>query len=73
VEGRKLKGLRGLRQDRALSQRDLAEASGVTLSTINRLELGRQSAYPVTVRKLAAALGVSPRELYGPENEGPDG
>ena len=70
MEGRKLKGLRGVRQDRALSQRDVAEASGVTLSTINRLELGRQSAYPTTVRKLARALGVEPRALYGSDDDG---
>jgi transcriptional regulator with XRE-family HTH domain len=73
VEGRRLKGLRGLRQDRALSQRDLGELSGVTQSTINRLEVGHQSAYPVTVRKLAKALGVTPRDLYGPEDEAPVG
>ena len=68
MEGRKLKGLRGARQDQALSQRDLAALSGVTLSTISRLEVGHQSAYPVTVRKLAKALGVTPRDLYGPED-----
>ena len=73
MEGRKLRGLRGVRQDRALSQRDLAALSGVTLSTINRLEVGHQSAYPVTVRKLAKALGVTPRELYGPEDWAPAG
>jgi transcriptional regulator with XRE-family HTH domain len=66
VEGRKLKELRALRQDRALSQRDLAQLAGVTQSTINRLEVGHQTAYPVTVRKLAKALGVAPRDLYGP-------
>ena len=69
MEGRKLKGLRGVRQDRALSQRDLAQLSRVAQATINRLELGHQSAYPVTVRKLAKALGVAPRDLYGPEDE----
>jgi transcriptional regulator with XRE-family HTH domain len=73
VEGRKLQRLRSLRQDRALSQRDLAALAGVTLSTINRLEVGHQSAYPVTVRKLAKALGVTPRDLYGPEDEPPAG
>ena len=73
MEGRRLKGLRGLRQDRALSQRDLAELSGVAQATINRLEVGHQSAYPVTVRKLAKALGATPRDLYGPEDAAPAG
>jgi transcriptional regulator with XRE-family HTH domain len=67
VEGRRLRGLRALRQDRALSQRDLARLAGVTQSTVNRLEVGHQSAYPATVRKLARALGVEPRALYGPD------
>ena len=55
-----------LKQERerlALSQRDLAAASGVTLSTINRIEQGLQDPYPATVRKLAAALGVTPAAL----------
>jgi transcriptional regulator with XRE-family HTH domain len=67
VEGRKLRGLRALRLDRALSQRDLAAASGVAQATINRLELGHRAAYPSTVRKLASALGVDPPALYGPD------
>jgi transcriptional regulator with XRE-family HTH domain len=66
-----LKGLRGLRLDRALSQRDLAALSGVAQATINRLEQGHRSAYPVTVRKLAKALGVDPPALYGPVSADP--
>ena len=55
--------LRRLRQDRALSLRELGERSGVAFDTINKLELGKRSAHPRTVRKLAEALGVQPREL----------
>lgn len=47
-------------------ERDLAEKSGVAAATINRLELGRRGAYPVTVRRLARALGVEPKALYEP-------
>jgi transcriptional regulator with XRE-family HTH domain len=41
----------------------LAERSGVAYDTINRLELGKQDAQPRTIRRLAEALGVQPKEL----------
>ncbi len=55
--------LKRLRQEQALSLRDLAERSGVAYDTINRLELGKQDAQPRTIRGLAEALGVEPKEL----------
>jgi len=54
--------LRDVRHRMALSQEELAEKSGVARSTIIKLEAGRD-AWPSTVRKLAAALGVKPAEL----------
>ena len=55
--------LKRLRQEQALSLRDLARRSGVAYDTINRLELGKQDAQPRTVRRLAEALDVEPHEL----------
>jgi transcriptional regulator with XRE-family HTH domain len=55
--------LQRLRQDRALSLRELGDLSGVAFDTINKLELGKRAAQPRTIRKLAEALGVEPREL----------
>ena len=55
--------LRQLRQERALSQRALARASGVGLDTVNKVETGVRDALPTTLRKLASALGVEPCEL----------
>jgi transcriptional regulator with XRE-family HTH domain len=55
--------LRRLRREQALSQRDLARVSGVGLDTVNKVETGVRDALPVTLRKLADALGVEPREL----------
>jgi transcriptional regulator with XRE-family HTH domain len=55
--------LKRLRQEQALSLRDLARRSGVAYDTINRLELGKQDAQPRTIRRLAEALGVQPKEL----------
>ena len=55
--------LRQLRRQRALSQRDLTRMTGIAHDTISRLETGKQQAQPRTIRKLADALGVEPREL----------
>ena len=55
--------LKELREERALSLRELAEASGVSHTTIWEHERGKEGAHPRTVRLLAEALGVMPREL----------
>ncbi len=55
--------LRELRLERALTLRALAERSDVSYDTINKLELGQRPARLSTIRKLADALGVEPREL----------
>jgi transcriptional regulator with XRE-family HTH domain len=60
INGQKL---RELRVEQALTLRALGERSGVAFDTINKLELGRRPAHASTVRKLADALGVEPREL----------
>ena len=55
--------LRQLREERALRQEDLAELAGVGKNTVNRLEKNHTEPHMTTVRKLAEALGVDPREL----------
>jgi transcriptional regulator with XRE-family HTH domain len=55
--------LRQLRVEWALTLRALAERSGVSYDTINKLELGQRPARLSTIRKLADTLGVEPREL----------
>jgi transcriptional regulator with XRE-family HTH domain len=55
--------LKALRQERMLSQRDLAQAIGSVQAVVSELERGKRRAQPRTVRKLAAALGVEPKEL----------
>jgi transcriptional regulator with XRE-family HTH domain len=62
--------LREIRQRRALAIKDLAARSGVTVSTISRIETGKQRARHVTIRKLAAALGVEPEALTEGTAEG---
>ena len=60
VDGQRL---RELRVEKALSLRALGERTGVAYDTINKLELGRRPARLSTIRKLAEALDVMPREL----------
>jgi transcriptional regulator with XRE-family HTH domain len=60
VDGAKL---RGLRRRRMLSLRELEQRSGVAFDNINKLENERRRAQPRTLRKLADALDVEPREL----------
>jgi transcriptional regulator with XRE-family HTH domain len=55
--------LRQLRVERALSQEDLERMTGIAASTISNLERGKRSAQHRTLRRLAEALGVKPREL----------
>ncbi len=52
-----------LREDRVLSQRDLAKMAGLAQGTVWRLENGFTEAHPSTIRKLAKVLGVEPREM----------
>ncbi len=56
--------LRQIREDGAYSLRELSELSGISANTIYRLESGRhKQTHPRTIRKLAEALGVEPKEL----------
>jgi transcriptional regulator with XRE-family HTH domain len=55
--------LKALRAERALSLRELGAASGLSHNTLWQLERGREDVHPRTLRKLAEALGVEPKEL----------
>lgn len=56
--------LRRLRNERLLSQRELAEKAGLSPTTILKLEAGRvDESHPRTVRKLIKALGAEPADL----------
>ena len=57
-----------IRRSRGLSQRSLAENSGVSAATINELENSRRKANPSTLRRLAAALDVEVNELLEEDN-----
>src|SRR5215207_9593389 len=58
--GDKLKRLRTLN---ALTQAELAERAGLTTAAVSRIERDEAEPRPSTLRKLAQALNVQPREL----------
>lgn len=65
--------LKRIREDRGLSQDELAERCGISKSQISKLEVGRQKNPELeTVVALSTALGISIEELvFGAE--GPNG
>jgi len=67
INGQRLKELR---VEQALTLRALGEMSGIGYDTINKLELGRRPAHASTIRKLADALGVEPKELMKGDDDG---
>ena len=56
-----------LREEKILSQRELAKMAGISQGTVWRMENGFVEVHPRTIRKLAKALGVDPRELVNKE------
>ena len=62
--------LRHVRQERALSLRDLSRRSGVAFDTISKLETGKRNAQPRTIRNLAEALDVEPKDLMEGDKDG---
>ncbi len=55
--------LKRLREERVLSQRELAREAKLTHTTVWRLENGFEKAHPRTIRKLARVLEVEPKDL----------
>jgi transcriptional regulator with XRE-family HTH domain len=55
--------LRRLRKERLLTQQDLSRMTGISQDGISQLETEKREAQPGTIKKLAEALGVEPKEL----------
>ena len=62
-----MQNLRKLRLKKHLSQDKLAELSGVSRTTIIAMEKGKHPFQPLTLQKVADALGVEPNEV---DNDG---
>ena len=61
--------VRELRTLSALTQEELADRAGITPTALSRIERNEAEPRPSTLRKLAAALGVEPRELIKRGND----
>ena len=57
------RNLKRLREDRLLTQAELADRAGIALSSLVRIENDQVNPRFSSIRKLAAALGVDHREL----------
>jgi transcriptional regulator with XRE-family HTH domain len=64
-KGIMLPNLKRERHRAGLTLRELEDLSGVPNSRISLLENGRSGAQGRTVRRLAEALGVTPKDLVG--------
>jgi transcriptional regulator with XRE-family HTH domain len=60
VDGQRLKEAR---QRAMISQEELSRTTGIGRATISNLENEERTAQPRTVRRLAEALGVEPKDL----------
>ncbi len=58
-----MNGLKMLREKLLMTQRELAQASGVGVATISRIEAGRVEPSLRTIRALARTLQRSPEEM----------
>ena len=55
--------IRAIRLSKGMSPDDLAQACGVTRSTVNRWEIKKEPLKPETMAKIAEALGCTPDDL----------
>lgn len=60
-----MKSLKNLRKKRNLTQKDVADAIGITFQTYSYYETGRTKPTPETLCKLADFFGVTVDELLG--------
>jgi transcriptional regulator with XRE-family HTH domain len=62
--------IKAARIRKVMGQAELARAAGISPVTLFRIETGAHTPRPVTIRKIAAALGVDAAELaLGAEEE----
>jgi len=55
--------MRDLRQQQLMTQREVAERAGITVTTLSRIENGKVIPTFKTIRNLAEVFGISPQEM----------
>ncbi|WP_192347035.1 helix-turn-helix domain-containing protein [Algoriphagus sp. Y33] len=65
--------LKEYRLQRQLSQSELADQSGISLRTVQRIESGMSSGSPFVIRALCKSLDISPEDLMADRDVDPDG
>ena len=55
--------IKAVREGKVWGQAELARKAGISPNTLYRIEAGTHEPRPVTIRRLAEALGVDPTEL----------
>jgi transcriptional regulator with XRE-family HTH domain len=63
VPNHRQSNVRRVREDRGLSREGLADKAGVSMRTLERIELGQTIPRRATIKVLADALGVAPEDL----------
>ena len=58
--------VRALRVRGGMTQQDLAETSGLSVSQVSRIERGNHAPHRSTIERLTAVLGVEPETFTGP-------
>jgi transcriptional regulator with XRE-family HTH domain len=57
--------IRQIREREVWGQAELARAAGISVASLWQIEHGQRSPRPLTIRKIAKALEISPKELTG--------
>jgi DNA-binding XRE family transcriptional regulator len=65
--------IRRLREERGMTQQELAWRAGISNTTMYKTEVGKTEPRLSIVEKLAAALGVDPAEILFPKAAAPQG
>jgi len=63
------RAVKAMREDRALTQEDLAEKAGIHRTYLSDVERGSRNLSLVNIDKLARALGVKASELFAKVEE----